>query len=290
MSTETPTGSKDLAPLLVVFGLVIGFTYSDDIVEFTLDVLGKPGSAAGPWLVFAADVLLVLATAALKWRMARDHTDLGTFVRRLVTGPWMAGAVLVVVTHLVLILTAGYRASLGEHAHLAINLLASAIYVTAMTLLLLSALAGESGSRTWLAPLVFGTVVAQVATALWYPVIDVEHSCAGDISSSFFSDASNVLSVVLLAVGVEMSYVRRTAKERDPGQRVAPVLTVVLLCVALMLSLSMQTKADLGTHCGLAAVWHEYISFVVAAQSMAIGLATITWLMIVDSTAPGSAD
>lgn len=286
MTPKSPTQANDLAPLVIVFGLVIGFTYSDDIVEFALDVAGKPGAPVGPWLVFAADVLLVLGTAALKRRMSRHDTDLTTFVRQLCTGPWIAGAVLVVGTHLALIWTADQRSSLSEGWYLTVNLLASAIYITAMTLLLLSALDGESGSRSWLAPLVFGTAVAQVASALWYPVIDVEHGCANDISSSYFSDASNIFSVVLLAVGVEMNYLRRTAKVRDPGQRVAPVLTVVLLCIGLMLSLSMQTKADLGTRCGLAAVWHEYISFVVTAQSLAIGLATITWLMIVDSNRP----
>ena len=44
----------------------------------------------------------------------------------------------------------------------------------------------------------------------------------------------------------------------------------------------MLVKAD-APRCGLAAVWHEYISFVVTAQAMAIGLATLVWLLLVDS-------
>lgn len=285
--TAQSSQTRDVIPLVVVFGLVIGFTYSDDMVEFALEAAGRLGSGAGPWLVVAADLALVLGTAALKWRMTRAETDPAGFVRRLCTGPWAVGAVLVVVTHLALILTAEHRSALSEPAYLGVNLLATAVFVTAMTLLLHDALGGTTGSRSWLAPLVFGTAVAQLASALWYPVIDLEHGCANDISPSYFSDASNILSVVLLAVGVELNYLRRAAKERDPGQRVAPVITVVLMCIGLMLALSMQVKADLGTRCGIAAVWHEYISFVVTAQSLAIGLATITWLMIVDSRADG---
>ncbi len=281
--SDSASTSTDLIPLVVVFGLVIGFTYSDDMVEFALEATGRMGSSAGPWLVVAADMVLVLGTAALKWRMNRSQTDFGSFVRQLCTGPWAIGAVLVITTHLALILTAEHRSSLSEPAYLGINLLATGIFVTAMTLLLHDALGSRTGSRSWLAPLVFGTLIAQLASALWYPVIDLEHDCANDISSSYFSDASNIFSVILLAIGVELNYTRRNAKGRDPGQRVAPVLTVVLMCVGLMLSLSMQVKADLGTRCGMAAVWHEYISFVVTAQSLAIGLATITWLMVVDS-------
>lgn len=42
--------------------------------------------------------------------------------------------------------------------------------------------------------------------------------------------------------------------------RVAPVLTVAMLSVSMVLSFSMMVKADM-PKCGMAAVWHEYISF-----------------------------
>ena len=50
--------------------LVVGFTFSDDIVHFILDMTGNGNSAAKPWLVFALDGLLVAATAMLKWRIS----------------------------------------------------------------------------------------------------------------------------------------------------------------------------------------------------------------------------
>lgn len=184
--------------------------------------------------------------------------------------------------HLALIATAGWRASLGDTAAAWVGALGSLVFVAAMGLLLVSSLAGQTGSRAWVAPLIFGTAVVQVASALWYPVIDVENGCANEISATYFSDMTNIIAVILLTVGIELAYVRRVAHTTDPGRRVAPVFTVLWLCVAEILAFTMLVKADMGPRCGLAAVWHEYFSFVVTAQAMAIGLATVFWLLVDD--------
>jgi len=275
--------SLDLTALLAVALLVVGFTFSDDVVEFLSDITGNSQSANAPWLVFLLDMLLVLATAALKWRINGGTTDRRTFVRRLLTGWWAAGAGLAVVAHPVLIATADWRAGLGDTASTWISLLASMVFVAAMTLLLLSALAEGTTSRGWIVPLVIGSVVVQIATALWYPVIDVKKGCGGDVSPSYFSDMASIIAVLLLTLGLEMNFLRRSAGARDVGQRVAPVLSVILLCIALALSFSMLVKADLGKLCGLAATWHQYIAFAVSAQALAVGLATLVWLMLVDA-------
>ena len=70
---------------------------------------------------------------------------------------------------------------------------------------------------------------------------------------------------------------------RDPGERVAPVFIVMLLCVALALAITMLAKADLGPFCNLGAVWHEYIAFMITIQAMATALATLVWLMLTDA-------
>ena len=96
---------------------------------------------------------------------------------------------------------------------------------------------------------------------------------------------ANILPIILLTLALEMNYVRRSASNADPGRRVAPVFIVIIMCIAEALAFSMLVKAD-APRCGLAAVWHEYISFVVTAQAMAIGLATLVWLLlVVDSPA-----
>lgn len=263
--------------------LVIGFTYSDDIVELALNLGGNRFAGAGPWLVFALDSLLVAGTAVLKWRISGQGQDPKTFLRGLVTGYWGLGAALVVVSHLVLIATAAPRARLGVSTSVGVSLLSTMVFVTAMALLLISALSdgATSSSRGWVVPLVLGTLVAQFASALWYPVIDSEEGCS-DVASWYFSDMSHITPVVLLTLGLELNYLRRNTSVLSPGMRVAPVLTVMMLSVSMVLSFSMMVKADM-PKCGMAAVWHEYISFVFTAQSMAIGLTTLVWLLIKDS-------
>ena len=276
---------RDLPALVAVFLLTVGFTFSDDIVEFVLDITGNGRLAATnrQWLVMGLDVLLVLATAVLKWQIQEVRFPPAVLLRKLFTGWWAVGAVLVIGAHLALILTSEDRSGLGDVASFWISLLASTVFVAAMTVLLLSALSGRRASRSWLAPLVFGTFAVQVGSALWYPVIDVNSGCAGEVSPQFFSDMTNMLALVLLTTAVELTYIRRTAVEFDTGRRIAPVFIVLLLCTALILAVTMDVKADQGTLCGMAAVWHEYISFVVCIQAMAIGLATIVWLFLVDA-------
>ena len=124
-----------------------------------------------------------------------------------------------------------------------------------------------------------------VAAALWYPAIDFDIGCGSDISSSYFSEVTNIMVVLLLTLGIEMNFVRRKAGSRDPGERVAPVFIVMLLCVALALAITMLAKADLGPFCNLGAVWHEYIAFMITIQAMATALATLVWLMLTDAVA-----
>lgn len=288
------TPPSDLVALMTVFMLIIGFTYSDDIVEFALDLTGHPftlpgptpgpapaGSWPGPVLVLALDCVLVAATAAVKWWVDTPRPDPKTFLRNLFTGWWALGAGLVIGTHLVMMATAGRRAQLGEPAFIAVALLVSGVYVAALTLLLLSALGGRRGPRTWVAPLFAGTYVVYVASALWYPVIDSKRGCASEISPDYFSTMPEILAVVLIALGIELNFLRRTTDlTADPGRRVSPVFTVFLLSVAIILAFSMLVKSGLGTQCGLAAVWHEYIAFMVTVQALSIGLATLLWLLV----------
>ncbi len=264
--------------------LVIGFTYSDDVVELILDLSGSQFAGAGPWLVFALDCALVTGTALLKWRISGRGTTPAVFLRRLPTSRWGLGAALMVVSHLTLIATAAPRARLGLSTSVGVSLLSTAVFVTAMALLLTSALTDGTGSisRSWVVPLVAGTLVAQAASALWYPVINTAGGCAGDVASWFFSDMVHITPVVLLTLGMEMNYARRNSTALNPGMRVAPVLTIMMLSASEVLAFSMVVKADM-PKCGLAAVWHEYFSFVFTTQSMATGLATLVWLLVKDS-------
>lgn len=283
--TDSAQRKSDLFALATVIILVIGFTLSDDIVEFALDITGQSHSAA-PWLVFGLDCLLVAGTAVLKWQVGGEAGRNG-FLRQLVCGSWGLGAVLVIGGHVFLASTADHRARLGDVAAVWLSLGETAVFVAGMSMLLLAALSGARAPRDWIAPLVIGTFAAQVASALWYPVISRGDGCAGNVASGYFADMANILAILLLTLGMEVNFLRRRTSHSNPGQRVAPAFTVLLVCIALGLSFTMEVKGDKDTLCGVGAVWHEYISFVITVQALTIGLTTLVWLMLAEAIAPG---
>ncbi len=287
--------SADWPAVLAVFAMVIAFTYTDDLVEFIVVVTGM-GVATGQWLVAGLDLLLVASTALLKRRImgrSRSGRQLGWkgFLRGLLRSWWSVGAAIIVVLHVFVITVSD---NLGQGSWMWTSVPVSALFVSAVGLVLVSTLDSESpfgpgswGRNGWVVPLLVGTFVVQVASALWFPVIDLDAACANEVSADFFGQMVNVIPMLLIPLGLELNYVRRTAGIRNPGMRAAPILTVVMLCLAEGLAFSMQVKTDV-VHCGIAAVWHEYTAFVVTVQATAIALATLVWLLVSDSTANDS--
>lgn len=271
---------SDWDEIVAVFALVIGFTYSDEIVEFVTDVNGA-SYADWRWLVAVIDVVLVAATAWLKWDMTPLPKAARPFVRRMLTGRWGLGAAIVIGLHLVLLAlpeVPGQRWVVLDSPFL--TLLASAIFVAAMGLLLVSALGGgRETSSSWIVPVIIGTMVAQCSSVMWLPLIDGGDGCANDISTDFFNAMVQVVPVFLVTLGLEVNYLRGAKNALEPGQRAVPVMTVVLLCIAEALTLSVLVKAD-DHNCGVGAVWHEYVAFILNVHAASIGLATLAWLLM----------
>jgi hypothetical protein len=281
----SPTTKRaDWAAVTAVFALVLGFTYSDDLVEFAVDLSG--GAAADwRWAVIGLDIALVAGTALLKWHMTAPPRDGRTFLRALLSGWWVLGAALVTVLHLMLLFgPRGERFAVADSGLLTIATTAG--FVAAMGLLLVSALGGSSASRGWIVPVVIGTFVVQIASALWYPLIVDDGGCADNVSQQYFSGMVEVLPLLLVTLGLEVNYLRGRGI-REPGQRAVPVLTVVLLCVAEALAFSMLVKNG-EPACGVGARWHEYVAFVATVHAAAISLATLAWLLL--SLADGSGE
>jgi hypothetical protein len=89
-----------------------------------------------------------------------------------------------------------------------------------------------------------------------------------------------VIPLLLVTLGIELGYFRHTF--REPAQRAATIVTVALLGVGLAFALSALLKSGHG--CGnVLSPWHEYLAFVVTIQSSAVGLATLVWLLVVNS-------
>lgn len=274
----------DWPAITAVFVLVIGLTYSDDVIEFLSRRDGGPAPDLR-WGIFALDVCLVAGTAFLKWHMTDQPRRPGAFLGDLFRSWWAVGAGLVLGLHLLLRLTSGGPGSGGKWAVAdspALTLVTNAAFVLAMGLLLVSALTDQTRSPGWILPVVIGTFVAQVASALWYPVIDRGSSCADNVSSEYFNGMVQVLPVFLVTLGLEVNYLRNTKAIRDPGKRAVSVLTVILLCNAEALAFTMLISGD-RIRCGRAASWHEYFAFITTVHAAAISLATLAWLLLANT-------
>ena len=271
-------GRSDWPAITAAFVLVIGFTYSDDIIEFFSGAFPDHISNSR-WSVVGLDLLLVAGSAVLKWHMTPQPRHFGEFLQGLLRGLWPIGAALVLILHLILVTVAPPGDGWAVAGSPGLTLLTTAAFVAAMGLLLVSALGADSAPRGWILPVVIGTFVVQVASAMWYPVIDVDRACTGDVSTEFFNGMVQVLPVFLVTLGLEVNYLRQSNSIRAPGPRAVAVMTVILLCVAEVLAFSMLIRGH-RISCGWAADWHEYIAFVVTVHAAAISLATLAWLLL----------
>ena len=92
--------------------------------------------------------------------------------------------------------------------------------------------------------------------------------CEGAISPVFFHQVVGVLPVLLLTLGIEFNYFRRTLT--DAGQRAATAATVTVMAAGLVGALS--TLPWDGQGCGdVLSSWHEYMAFLLAVQAIFTG-------------------
>lgn len=98
------------------------------------------------------------------------------------------------------------------------------------------------------------------------------------------------LPLVMITLGLEFNFARRGPDPRgesdasapvDPVRRAAPIMTIILLCLAMLLAFSTLMNDPVGG--GLGSAWHEYVAFGLSVQATAIGLATVVWLMLAES-------
>jgi hypothetical protein len=107
------------------------------------------------------------------------------------------------------------------------------------------------------------------------PAADIQ--CSNIVDPHFYASMTEFIPVLILALGMEFNYVRRTDATQAPIERAAPILTVILLCIAQILAFSAMVRPE--ELCGAAGVWHRYIALAVTVQAAAIGLATMVWLL-----------
>jgi predicted permease len=75
-------------------------------------------------------------------------------------------------------------------------------------------------------------------------------SCEKLIGNEYFAQMTQVIPLLLIALGIQMGFMRRTGSDQDAVALAAPIVTVVLLCVAEFLSFSaLPTRVQQSANC-----------------------------------------
>lgn len=292
----------------VVFLLVFVFSYSEEIVTGLFESIGHGDNEEWRWALIAVDLAILAGIASLKRSIGRSDGGSPRLWRW-----WWSGFAIVMVLDLLLTglseeppVWVDLTSSALFAAAMGILMAAS---LNADPLTPFSSAKRAALQTDWLrvraiVPLVVGTFACYIAATVYVDYFNVEaireldavtaaevdelplseqlgvlgQLCSGAVAPGYFQTIVGVLPLLLLTLGVEFNYFRRTLL--DPAQRAATAATVTVLSIALVFALS--TLPWVGTGCGeVLATWHEYLAFIVSVQGVFIGLATLVWLLVV---------
>jgi hypothetical protein len=295
----------DHAVFGVVFLMLFAFSYSEQLVSGLFPVVGGGGQTA--WRV--AVVVVDAAVLGLVGLMKRVITKADGDTPRL-WGWWWTGIVILLGVDVfrlfplqsirVDVLTATlYAVAMGWTMAASLNADPLALFSTARRV----ALHTDWVRVRAVVPLVLGTWLCYLAASAFVDYFDVDtvrtldettarqvadmpvpeqmavlsQLCEGAISPVFFQQIVGVLPVLLLTLGIEFNYFRRTLT--DAGQRAATAATVTVMAAGLVGALSTLPWDGQGCDDVLSS-WHEYLAFLFAVQGIFTGLATLVWLLV----------
>jgi hypothetical protein len=198
----------------------------------------------------------------------------------------------------------------GEVENPWVNLLASLGYVLSLAILLAVAvrvdptavLSGKArtNNHAWkdfsgALPLLTGTFAAYVGSNIWHSILERSaqrisciDTCHGAVASEYFSSLSQVIPLLLVAVGIEAGIFKTSL--REPVPRAMTITTVVILCVAEVLALSALVSPNRGSPNEILSEWHEYLTFFVTWEAGFIALSLLVWVLVfrsVEEDIPG---
>ena len=155
-------------------------------------------------------------------------------------------------------------------------------------------------------PLLVGTYAAYVGASVWYGLNEsavrsvaeamevarregvagpVNELCIGAIKPEYFAQLSQVIPLLLVALGVERRFFDQLLKE--PVQRALTIFTVLLLCAGEAIAIAALTSPNQG--CGrVLYYWQEYTAFLVTLLACFIALATLVWALVAVSPKEGN--
>ena len=295
----------DRAVFGVVFLMLFAFSYSEQLVSGLFPVVGGGGQTAWRVAVVVVDVAVLGLVGLMKGIVTRADGD----APRL-WGWWWTGVVILIAVDVLrlfpveaigldLLTATVYAAAMGLTMAASLNADPLALFSTARRV----ALPTDWARVRAVVPLVFGTWLCYLAASAFVDYFDLRavraldpatadkvaempiteqmavlsQLCEGAISPVFFELIVEVLPVLLLTLGIEFNYFRRTLT--DAGQRAATAATVTVMAAGLVGALS--TLPWDGQGCGdVLSSWHEYVAFLFAVQGVFTGLATLVWLLV----------
>jgi hypothetical protein len=301
----------DRAVFGVVFLMLFAFSYSEQLVSGVIPAIGG-GQTAWRIAVVIVDAVVLGVVGLMKRVVTLADGD----APRL-WGWWWTGVVVVLGVDVLrlfspqsirldLLAATVYAAAMGWTMAASLN---------ADPLALVSTARRVASPTDWvrvraIVPLVVGTWLCYLAASAFVDYFDVRamrtldpaaaeevaglpvtekisvlsQLCQGAISPVFFQQFVEVMPVLLLTLGVEFNYFRRTLT--DAGQRAATAATVTVMAAGLVGALS--TLPWDGQGCGdVLSSWHEYLAFLFAVQGIFTGLVTLVWLLV--SSTPDAA-
>jgi hypothetical protein len=106
---------------------------------------------------------------------------------------------------------------------------------------------------------------------------DVDSLCRGAIRPEYFSNVSQVIPLLLVALGIERRFFERFL--REAVQRAITMFTVLVLCIGGLLALSVLPSPNQG--CGrVLSAPHEFVAFTTTVFACSIGLMLLFWALI----------
>lgn len=295
----------DRAVFGVVFLMLFVFSFSEQFVSALFPTFGHGGHTSWRIAVIVVDAVVLGFVGLMKRAVTRADGD----ASRLWGWWWTGVAILIAVDVLRLMPTESIRLDLlTATVYAAATGFTMAAALNADPLTLLRSARRMALPTDWvrvraIVPLVLGAWVCYLAASAFVDFFDVDtlraldpataaevagmpeseqlavlaQLCEGAISPVFFQQVVGVLPVLLLTLGIEFNYFRRTLA--DAGQRAATAATVAVISVGLIGALS--TLPWDGRGCGdVLSGWHEYMAFLLAVQGIFTGLATLVWLLV----------
>ena len=294
----------DRAVFGVVFLMLFAFSYTEEFISGVVPAIGG-GQMAWHIVVVVVDIAVLGVIGLMKRIITRAAGD-----QPRLWGWWWTGVVILIALDVLRVFPFdSIRLDLlSETVYAAAMGLTMAVSLNADPLALFSAARRVASPTDWMrvravVPLVVGTWLSYVAASAFVDFFNVDtvrtidpataeeiaelsatdqvavlsQLCQGAISPVFFNQIVGVMPVLLLTLGVEFNYFRRTLT--DAGQRAATAATVTVMAAGLVGALSTLPWDGQGCDDVLSS-GHEYLAFLLAVQGIFTGLATLVWLLV----------